>query len=119
MTEDFIGNGGKLEEKFVEAVDSTLTAEVFTPFELRAAKEKPQLIPGLEKLKAVMGTEAFDKYINPVHNINLGDTAVLIVTGNEQLRTVLTGKYTDAIREAFGVAGVKIIGGGRYGVDAF
>lgn len=119
MTEDFIGNGGKLEERFVGVTDDTLTAEEFSPFIVRAAKEKPQLIPGLEKLKAIMGEEDFDKYINPVHNINLGDTAMLIVTGNEQLRTVLTGRFLPAIREAFAVTNIKIIGGGRYGVDAF
>lgn len=119
MTEDFIGTGGKLEEKFIEAADNSLIAEVFSPYIERASKEKPQLLPGLEKLESLMGPEAFDKYINPVHNINLGENAILIVTGNEQLRTILTGKYINAISEAFGVSGVKIIGGGRYGVDAF
>ncbi|MDO4179539.1 MAG: DnaA N-terminal domain-containing protein [Phascolarctobacterium sp.] len=119
MTEDFIGKGGALDEQFVAAVDNKLSAEVFSPFFTRASKEKPQLLPGLEKLKELMGENEFDKYINPIHNINLGDGALLIVTGNEQLRTILVGKYLENIKTAFNVASVRIIGGGRYGVDAF
>ena len=56
MTEDFIGTGGKLEEKFIEAADNSLIAEVFSPYIERASKEKPQLLPGLEKLKSLLFT---------------------------------------------------------------
>lgn len=118
MTEDFVGIGGRLEEKFVGANDSTLIAEAFKPFEERAALEKPQLVIGLKALKEAIGADAFDKTINQVQNINLGENAMLIVAGKEQLRTALL-PLEPLIKKAFKVASVKIIGGGRYGVDAF
>ena len=118
MTEDFVGAGGKLEEKFVEAVDTTLKAEPFVPFEVRAAQEKAALLPGLAKLKAAMGEAEFDRLVNQVQNINLGNNALLIVAGKEQLRTALLG-YQEQIKTAFGVSSLRIVGGGRYGVDAF
>ena len=118
MTEDFVGIGGKLEEKFVGAVDSTLTAEAFVPFEIRAVQEKPQLVAGLKALKELMGSAVFDKTVNQVQNINLGENAMLIVAGKEQIRTALL-PYEPSIKKAFSIQNVKIIGGGRYGVDAF
>lgn len=118
MTEDFVGIGGKLEERFVCAQDSTLTAEAFRPFEERAALEKPQLLAGLKALKLLIGEDVFNKTINQVQNINLGENAMLIVAGKEQLRTALL-PLEPLIKKAFNIASVKIIGGGRYGVDAF
>ncbi len=119
MTEDFLGQGGRLEEVFVGAQDGSLQAEVFTPFTARAKAAKPHLLPGLAKLEAAMGQEAYSRLIDSAHNINLGAGAVLIVAAGEAARTALVARYLGPIKEAFQVDSVRIIGGGRFGVDAF
>ena len=119
MAEDFVGSSGKLEEVFVGAINDKLISEAFIPMEARAVQEKPQLVEGLAKLKEVMGENSFDSLVNPLLNINLGDNAILFLTGNEKIRTALTAEWVPAIQEAFKVENVRIVGGGRNGMDAY
>lgn len=119
MTEDFVGVGGKLEEEFVYAPNNSLRTEAFVKFEQRAAVEKPSLMPGLQALKAQMGDFDFEKYINSLENINVSGKAMLMLTGDEKARTILVSRWLPQIKAAFAVDNVRIVGGGRGGVDAY
>ena len=119
MAEDFVGRSGKLEEVFVGALNDKLISEEFVPLEVRAAQEKPQLVAGLAKLKTAMGAEVFDRLVNSLLNVNLGAEAILLLTGDEKVRTELTARWVPAIQQAFGVENVRIVGGGRNGMDAY
>ncbi len=119
MAEDFLGMSGKLEESFVDAVNSKLVQVAFETLEERAAKEKPQLLAGLKALKEAMGEGEFERLVNALENVNLGENALLMLTGNEKVRTELTAKWLPVIKAAFGVDNVRIVGGGRNGMDAY
>ncbi len=119
MAEDFLGYGGRLDEEFVHAENKSIKTEPFEKFEVRAAFEKPELLDGLVRLKLAMGEADFDKYINPLENINISGDAMLVLAGNETLRTVLVSHWLPVFRAAFNVANVRVVGGGRGGVDAY
>ena len=46
---------GENEENFVVARDARVVTVPFSPIEKRFAKEKPQLMPGLQKLREELG----------------------------------------------------------------
>lgn len=119
MAEDFLGYGGKLDEEFVHADNPSLKTEQFEKFEIRAAFEKPELLDGLVRLKTAMGEADFDKYINPLENINISGDAMLVLAGRETLRTALVSRWLPVLKAAFNVANVRVVGGGRGGVDAY
>lgn len=112
MAEDFVGVSGSLNESFVGASNDKL-------FEVRMAKEKPQVMPGLTALKKAMSAPAFARLISPLLNINLGEDALLVVAGDERVRTELIGKYLPVIKAAFNVSNVRVVGGARNGLDAY
>ena len=101
MTEDFVGTSGKLEEEFVYAPNNNLRTEVFVRFEQWAA------------------TYDFDKYINSLENVNVSGKSMIMLTGDEKTRTILVSRWLPQIRDAFGVDSVRIVGGGRGGIDAY
>lgn len=119
MAEDFVGVSGSLNEIFVGAANDKLFEVPFEALEVRMAKEKPQLVPGLTALKKAMSAPAFERLISPLLNINLGDDALLLVAGDERVRTELIGKYLPVIKAAFNVSNVRVVGGARNGLDAY
>lgn len=119
MAEDFLGYGGRLDEEFVHADNPSVKTEPFEKFEIRAAFEKPQLLDGLVRLKKAMGERDFDIYINSLENINLGEDAMLILAGDEKNRTMLVSRWLPVLKAAFNVGSVRVVGGGRGGVDAY
>lgn len=119
MAEDFVGVSGSLNESFVSAANDKLFEVPFEALEVRMAKEKPQLVPGLTALKKAMSAPAFERLISPLLNINLGDDALLLVAGDERVRTELIGKYLPVIKAAFNVSNVRVVGGARNGLDAY
>ena len=119
MAEDFVGVSGSLNESFVGAANDKLFEVPFEALEVRMAKEKPQLVPGLTALKKAMSAPAFERLISPLLNINLGDDALLLVAGDERVRTELIGKYLPVIKAAFNVSSVRVVGGARNGLDAY
>lgn len=119
MAEDFIGKNGNLEEQFIAAENGSLKTVAFEKFEDRAAKEKPYLSDGLRKLKEAIGEADFDKYINTAENINVSGSSILILTGDEKVRTILMAKWLPILKTAFNVENVRIVGGGRGGIDAY
>ena len=119
MAEDFVGVSGSLNESFVGADNDKLFEVPFEALEVRMAKEKPQLVPGLTALKKAMSAPAFARLISPLLNINLGEDALLLVAGDERVRTELIGKYLPVIKAAFNVSNVRVVGGARNGLDAY
>lgn len=119
MAEDFLGYGGRLDEEFVHAENQNVKNEPFEKFEIRAAFEKPELLDGLVRLKTAMGEAAFEKYINSLENINISGRSLLVLAGAEKLRTVLVSRWLPVIKAAFNVDNVRVVGGGRGGVDAY
>lgn len=105
-------------EMFVE--NGKIKAETFKTLETRFAKEKPEFLGALKKLKALMGPEKFEKRINVLQNINKSGNNLLVVAGNERLRTLLLKEDVKAIMDAFEVDNVRIVGGSGFGgLDAF
>ena len=119
MAEDFLGYGSKLDEEFVHAENPSVKTERFEKFEIRAAFEKPELLDGLVRLKTAIGEALFDKYINPLENVNLSGSSMLILAGHEKLRTALVSRWLPVIKAAFNVDSVRVVGGGRGGLDAY
>lgn len=98
------------------AVDSILDMEILFS---GIPKEKPYLSEGLKKLKGVMGEKDFDRLINSAENINISTDSMLILTGDEKIRTILTARWLPAIQAVFNVNNIRIVGGGRGGIDAY
>ena len=73
----------------------------------------------LMALKEKMGTYDFDKYINSLENVNVSGKSMIMLTGDEKTRTILVSRWLPQIRDAFGVDSVRIVGGGRGGIDAY
>ena len=119
MAEDFVGVSGSLNESFVGASNDKLFEVPFEALEVRMAKEKPQVMPGLTALKKAMSEPAFARLISPLLNINLGEDALLLVAGDERVRTELIGKYLPVLKAAFNVSNVRVVGGARNGLDAY
>ena len=119
MAEDFVGVSGSLNESFVGASNDKLFEVPFEALEVRMAKEKPQVMPGLTALKKAMSAPAFARLISPLLNINLGEDALLLVAGDERVRTELIGKYLPVLKAAFNVSSVRVVGGARNGLDAY
>lgn len=44
---------------------------------------------------------------------------MIMLTGDEKTRTILVSRWLPQIRDAFGVDSVRIVGGGRGGIDAY
>lgn len=119
MAEDFVGVSGSLNESFVGASNDKLFEVPFEALEVRMAKEKQQVMPGLTALKKAMSEPAFARLISPLLNINLGEDALLVVAGDERVRTELIGKYLPVLKAAFNVSSVRVVGGARNGLDAY
>ena len=92
-----------------------LSVEEFRPLEDRMAG-RPVIAAGLANLKLEIGAEAFDRFINPLSNINKGEDSLLVMANTEQQRTMLMRDYLPALSKAFGVAHVQVVGSGK---DAF
>ena len=80
---------GENEENFVVARDARVVTVPFSPIEKRFAKEKPQLMPGLQKLREELGDAEFDRLITRIHNINVSGERCLIVAESELHRTFI------------------------------
>ena len=86
-----------------------LTAEEIPPIEERV-KDNPKLIDGLTKLKSIIGEEKFNRYVSPLQNIARNDTSLLIRTRNVLERSFFIRECGDALRDAFAVKAVTVIG---------
>lgn len=85
-----------------------LSAEAISPIEGRVSR--PDLLAGLVHLKELLGTERYAKYIVPLQSIARNEESMLIRTANVMARSLLERECLPAIKEAFGVKVVRIIG---------
>ena len=74
------------------------------------AEDNPKLIDGLTKLKSIIGEEKFNRYVSPLQNIARNDTSLLIRTRNVLERSFFIRECGDALRDAFAVKAVTVIG---------
>lgn len=92
------------------SLESTTRYSVpFSPLEERIRREAPHLSAALEKLKAMMGVEAFEKYINSLVSLRKVDDQLIIITRREMYRSILIGRFLPAIQESFAVRAVRIV----------
>ncbi len=91
------------------SMDRTLTAEVMRPIEERIAEEKPALSGGLTKLRELLPKEVFERSFSKVENLSRSGEALLIVT-NAMNRSFIERDCIDALKEAFGVRYVRVVG---------
>jgi len=85
-----------------------LSAEMLSPIEGRVTSEK--LREGLENLREILGQEKYDRYIAPLHSIARNADSMLIRAANMRERTLLERECLPAIKDAFQVRIVRIIG---------
>ena len=97
------------ETKHEWGMDGTLTAEVMRPLEERIAEEKPALSGGLAKLRELLPKDVFDRSFAHVENLSKSGESLLIVT-NAMRRSFIERDCIGALREAFGVKHVRVVG---------
>ena len=97
------------ETKHEWGMDRTLSAEVMRPIEERIAEEKPALSGCLAKLRELLPTEVFDRSFAKVENLSKNGEALLIVT-NAMHRSFIERDCIGALKEAFGVKYVRVVG---------
>lgn len=81
----------------------------FTPLEERVAQEAPHLSQGLAALKAELGADDFEKYINSLVSLRQVNDQLLIITKREMYRSIIVSRFLPAIRECFDVRFVQVI----------
>lgn len=108
MREDLVVPG-EGEENYVLARDARVVTIPFSPLEERMAKEKPVVFERLQKLKAIIGEETFQRLMSRVHNINYADTRIMLVAESELHRTNIQREILPAIAEAFEVTSIRVV----------
>lgn len=97
------------ETKHEWGMDNTLTAEVMRPIEERIAEEKPALSGCLAKLQDLLPKDIFERSFAKVENLSKNGDALLIVT-NAMQRSFIERDCIGALKEAFGVKYVRVVG---------
>lgn len=111
---------GLLEESFVVPDNERVVTTEFVSLETRMGVEKPEIAKCLRILKNNVGEDVFSKRFDVLQNINRSGKNLLIIAGNERLRSILMREHLKDIMSAFAVENVRIVGGaGVGGVDAF
>lgn len=100
------------EENFVANGGTQVVTVPFSPLEKRMAVEKPQLMPGIKKLREILGDKEFERLITRIHNINVAGERCLIVAESEIHRTYLMRDGLKAIAEAFNVSNIRVVSQG-------
>ena len=86
-----------------------LSVEPLTPLENRM-QDKPEMLDGLKKLKELIGEDKYKKYISDIKNMNKRDGLLLILAESFFQRSMMERECIPAIKEAFDVKRVQIIG---------
>lgn len=90
--------------------NSNLTAEVAEAFDVRIKTEKPELADGVDKLKSLLDEEIFNRAFSKIQTFNKRGDTLLIVSGGILQRSFLERDCIPALKEAFEVNRVQIIG---------
>lgn len=91
---------------------SYVTSIPFTPLTTRMATENPELLPGLEKLKLLIGEHDFEKYIDSLLNLKKSGDLLLLITGKTMHYSIIEGKFIPMLKESFGIGTVRVISQG-------
>ena len=97
---------GKIED---EDKNPYLSVEKLTPLEERL-NDKPGMTESLKKLKELIGEDKYEKFFSETKNINKRDDLLLIMADNFFHRSMIERDYIPAVKEAFNVKRVQIIG---------
>ncbi|HWR07436.1 hypothetical protein [Sporomusa sp.] len=81
----------------------------FSPLTERIAHEAPQLSVALAELRAVMGTEDFERYIDSLVSLRKVGDQLLLITRREMYRSILLSRFLPAIKQCFAVPVVRIV----------
>lgn len=89
--------------------DPTRYAVPFTPLSERLAADSPHLAESLAALRQAMGDADFDQYIETLNSLRKVDDQLLLITRKEMNRSILMGRFIPHLKQAFGVAYVRIV----------
>ncbi|WP_143272181.1 hypothetical protein [Anaerovibrio sp. JC8] len=87
-----------------------LSSEAADPFDVRIKKEKPEMADGVDKLKDLIPEDIFNRAFKKIQTFNKRGDTLLIVSGGILERSFLERDCIPALKEAFGVSKVQIIG---------
>lgn len=90
--------------------NNNLIAEVAEPFDVRIKKEKPELADGVDKLKELLPDDVFQRAFSKIQTFNKRGDTLLIVSGGILQRSFLERDCIHALKDAFEVSRVQIIG---------
>lgn len=92
-----------------ELASNLIDTVPLTPLTERIAKDQPQLISKLEKLKSVMEEKAFTQCIERLTSLKLIDNTLWLTTNYQMDRTILERNHLLQLKQAFDVKYVRII----------
>ena len=81
----------------------------FTPLSERLKSSNSELVESLLALKGAMGEKYFKEYIEDLISLKMDSGTVWLITKREMTRSLLERNHLPQIREAFGVANVRIL----------
>ncbi|MDD3115080.1 MAG: hypothetical protein PHQ44_05050 [Anaerovibrio sp.] len=87
-----------------------LRAETAGDFAERMKKERPELAKGVDKLRELLDEEVYKRAFSNIQTFNRRDDVLLIVSGGILQRSFLERDCIPALKEAFEVKRVQIIG---------
>lgn len=87
-----------------------LSAEQAEDFAVRIGREKPELAEGVKKLQELLPAEVYGRAFKNIQTFNKRGDALLIVSGGIMQRSFLERDCIPALKEAFGVKRIQIIG---------
>lgn len=96
-------------KEFDDEKNPYLSVEKLTSLEMRM-KDKPDIFEGIGKLKEIIGEDVYKKYFSEIKNINKRDGLLLVLADNFFHRSMIERDYIPAMKEAFGVERIQIIG---------
>ena len=90
--------------------NSHLSTEKLTPLDERIALSRPFLSEGLKKLRDLLGTEKYEKYIGTLPNLTKNGHMVVVVAHNVMHRSMIERECIPHLKTAFGVSRVQVVG---------
>lgn len=86
-----------------------LKTETFTPLSQRLDPGQPVISEGLKRLKKLLSTADFERYIESLIALRLQEETVWLITDREMHRSLLERDFLPQLRAAFGVKGIRVL----------
>lgn len=90
--------------------NKNLKTEVSESFHIRMKKEKPELSESVDLLMELLPDDVYARAFNNIQTFNKRGDMLLIVSGGIRQRTFLERDCIPALKEAFKVKKIQIIG---------